>query len=147
LSSLLAMETWHSDVSIDTPFTWYPYLLIPVLYRTERLEVTMRSKWLTLSLGAVAGVALIAAACGPAAEPSATATPRPANTPSPGSTPGGSETSVSGIPLDPNAKFGGVLVVATTQEGPTTSPWEEAAGVAPSAVHPQTNSLIQHQTW
>ena len=36
--------------------------------------------------------------------------------------------SVSGVPIDPNARFGGVLLIATTSEGPTFSNWEEAAG-------------------
>ncbi len=55
--------------------------------------------------------------------------------------------SVSGKPLDPNAVYGGVLTTAYTREGPTFSTWEEAGGVAPYAVHPSHNMLLQPRTW
>jgi peptide/nickel transport system substrate-binding protein len=57
------------------------------------------------------------------------------------------DTSVNGIPLDPNAKYGGVLQSAFTQEGPTFSTWEEAAGNSFTTVHPVSNMLLQRQTW
>jgi peptide/nickel transport system substrate-binding protein len=56
-------------------------------------------------------------------------------------------TSVSGKPLDEDAVFGGILTTAYTREGPTFSTWEEAGGVAPYAVHPSHNMLVQPRTW
>ncbi len=55
--------------------------------------------------------------------------------------------SVSGKPLDPDAVYGGVLTTAYTREGPTFSTWEEAGGVAPYAVHPSHNMILQTRTW
>ena len=55
--------------------------------------------------------------------------------------------SVSGVPVDPNARFGGVLLIATTSEGPTFSNWEEAAGSAPMYGHPVGNMLVSKQDW
>ncbi len=56
-------------------------------------------------------------------------------------------TSVSGKPVDPDAVYGGVLETGYTREGPTFSTWEEAGGVAPQAVHPSHNMLVQNRTW
>jgi peptide/nickel transport system substrate-binding protein len=125
----------------------------------------MRVRWWT-SLAGIVSVAVVAAiACGPAQAPDTGGqttsegggtTGGPTTTTAPSSGSSGGQTSgagasgtasVSGIPLDPNAKFGGTLFVSSTEEGPSTSNWEEAAGIASSAVHPQMNSLIQHQTW
>jgi peptide/nickel transport system substrate-binding protein len=124
-------------------------------------------KW-RWGVGLIVLMLAVAAACGPAAEPA----PSPSGggggsgldlTPisvggggssggsggGSGATPSasGSETSVSGIPLDPNAKSGGVLQKAYTQEGPTFSSWEEAAGVSPAVTHPQLNMLVRSRTW
>ena len=55
--------------------------------------------------------------------------------------------SVSGVPIDPNATYGGVLLIATTSEGPTFSNWEEAAGSAPMYGHPVGNMLVSKQDW
>jgi peptide/nickel transport system substrate-binding protein len=113
--------------------------------------------------GAVSGAALFAAACGPGAEPSPTpsggsgglsntpisvggATPTPSSNGGGGTTTG--ETSVSGIPLDPNAKMGGILhAQGATTEGPTFSTWEEAAGIAFHVAHPTHNMVVQTRTW
>jgi peptide/nickel transport system substrate-binding protein len=43
--------------------------------------------------------------------------------------------------------MGGVLRTAAQTEGPTFSPWEEAAGIAFPAGHPLTNMIVQPQTW
>jgi len=56
-------------------------------------------------------------------------------------------TSVSGIPLDPDAKFGGVLYGAASGDGPTFSNWEEAAGIPDDATQPLLNMLIRPRTW
>lgn len=55
--------------------------------------------------------------------------------------------SVSGVPIDPDATYGGVLLIATTTEGPTFSNWEEAAGSAPMYGHPVGNMLVSKQDW
>ena len=58
-----------------------------------------------------------------------------------------SASSVSGVPLNDDAKYGGTLNVSYTREGPTFSSWEEAAGVAFSMGHPIHNMLLQPRTW
>ncbi len=55
--------------------------------------------------------------------------------------------STSGVPIDPNARYGGTLLIATTSEGPTFSNWEEAAGSAPHYGHPVGNMLVSKQDW
>jgi peptide/nickel transport system substrate-binding protein len=116
-----------------------------------------------LLVGAVTGVVLAAAACGPGAEPTETPTGGGSGgvdrtpisigggsqtpTSSGGGTAGQTETSVSGIPLDPNAKMGGIIQTAEDTEGPTFSNWEEAAGIAPFATHPLLNMLVRPRTW
>ena len=55
--------------------------------------------------------------------------------------------SVSGVPIDPDARRGGTLIIATTSEGPTFSNWEEAAGSAPHYGHPVGNMLVSKQDW
>ena len=104
---------------------------------------------------AVLGLAVVAA-CAPATEPSTetggTSTPtRP--TVVPGSAATSSPTlsdpkvSVSGIPLDPAAKFGGTLRKANTSEGPSFSLWEEAGGIPFAVGQPVTNMLVQPRSW
>ena len=56
-------------------------------------------------------------------------------------------TSVSGIPLDPDAKFGGILQIFDDAEGPSNSTWEEAAGSGFFAMQPLHSSLIRPQSW
>ncbi len=55
--------------------------------------------------------------------------------------------SISGVPIDSNARYGGTLIIATTSEGPTFSNWEEAAGSAPHYGHPVGNMLVSKQDW
>ena len=132
----------------------------------------MRQRWPLILLGSLAVVALLAAACAPASEsdddggtttapetvaPEATERPEiqtitesteKAESASSGETmePEG-PASVSGIPLDPDAQFGGVLTGAATGEGPTFSNWEEAAGIPDDVAHPLLNMLIRPRTW
>ena len=122
------------------------------------------------AIGAFVGsLSLFAAACAPAAEPApqapaaqqpapqqpaaqqpATQAEKPAaqqpaaQQPAAASKP---NTSVSGIPLDPNAKFGGIMITAASGEGPTMSTWEEAAGNSFDIVHPVSNMLVSRQRW
>ena len=56
-------------------------------------------------------------------------------------------TSVSGIPLDPDAKFGGILQIFDDSEGPSISTWEEAAGSGFFTMQPLHSSLIRPQSW
>ncbi|MBI2857124.1 MAG: ABC transporter substrate-binding protein [Chloroflexi bacterium] len=55
--------------------------------------------------------------------------------------------SVSGITLDPNAKFGGVVRAAYTSEGPSFSTWEESAGIPFVVNAPMTNGLVRLRNW
>jgi peptide/nickel transport system substrate-binding protein len=129
----------------------------------------MRANWRSIVFGGLAVVALIAAACGPAAAPSEEgATPAgtgggggldltpisigsgSGQTTAPGSgtsSQGQAQASVSGIPLDPNAKTGGVLTTIATTEGPTFSNWEEAAGIPPYVNHKLLNMIVRPRTW
>jgi len=133
----------------------------------------MKHRWLRLAFGLAVSVVVVLAACAPAddedttdAGGSTTTGPPPVlNVPSSApsnqtdTTPGGRAdtstetmepemaTSVSGKPLDEGAVLGGVLSTAYTREGPTFSTWEEAGGVAPYAVHPSHNMLVQPRTW
>ena len=59
----------------------------------------------------------------------------------------GEEKSVTWIPLDEAACYGGILKVAYTEEGPSFNTWEETGGVAFKAMHPLHNMLIRPQTW
>ena len=111
-----------------------------------------RSILLILAL-MVSAVFVFAAACSPAAEEDATVAPISTST---GADTGSSndsmddemmDHSVSGVPLDPDARIGGVLSIATTAEGPSFSNWEEAAGSAPHYNHPIANMLLSHQDW
>jgi peptide/nickel transport system substrate-binding protein len=109
----------------------------------------------------VAVLGLLAVSCGPAATPesnggtgnnqqSSQNQQQGGSGTSGGQTSGGQQTasaSVSGIPLDPDAKFGGVLHTAYQSEGPSFSQWEEAGGVAPQAGQPLTNMLVQPRSW
>ena len=56
-------------------------------------------------------------------------------------------TSVSGIPLDPDAKYGGILQLFDDGEGPSNSIWEEAAGSGFFTMQPLHSSLIRPQSW
>ena len=58
-----------------------------------------------------------------------------------------SQSSVSGIPLDEAACYGGILKVAYTEEGPSFNTWEETGGVAFKAMHPLHNMLVRPRTW
>ncbi|MDA1096645.1 MAG: ABC transporter substrate-binding protein, partial [Chloroflexi bacterium] len=124
----------------------------------------MQIRKLTLMLGALSATALlIAAACGPATEPESggTQTGAPNGTTS-GTTSGATTTpsggststnaiaaaaSMSGIPLDPAAKYGGILELAVTGFGPSFSPWEERSGGTGAVVDPISNHIVQNQSW
>ena len=55
--------------------------------------------------------------------------------------------SVSGIPLDEEACYGGILNIAYREEGPSYNTWEETDGVAFQTMHPLHNMLIRPRTW
>ena len=59
----------------------------------------------------------------------------------------GEERSITWIPLDEAACYGGILKVAYTEEGPSFNTWEETGGVAFKAMHPLHNMLIRPRTW
>ncbi len=118
------------------------------------------SRWTLLLVGLVATLALLAAACGTAEEEEATAVPEPTATAveitssaaDPTATPemGESEmmdTSVSGVPLDPDARYGGVLQISYTTNSPSFVPWESAAGHSFEVGHMLNNMLIRPRTW
>ncbi len=129
------------------------------------------SRWTLLLVGLVATLALLAAACGTAQEdedegetetpPTATATAivitgSAANTATPVPDTGGGDmptpgpdpnASVSGIPLDPDAKYGGVLQTSYTSNSPSFIPWESAAGHSFPIAHLLNNMLIKPRTW
>ncbi len=125
------------------------------------------SRWTMLLVGLVAMLALLAAACGPGEEPDNGDTADPTTVPPteipiqniPGSSPTAVPDddhdhdddmmgeSVSGIPLDPDAQYGGILNISYTREGPSFSTWEEAAGVAFPSMHPLHNMLIRARSW
>ena len=56
-------------------------------------------------------------------------------------------TSISGIPLEKDAKFGGVLVVATDANARGFNTWEEDAGISFLVTHPLLNMLVRPRTW
>ena len=122
------------------------------------------SRWTLLLVGLVATLALLAAACGTAEEedeeettqppePTATAIVITGSAADPTATPEMDEpmddpdTSVSGIPLDPDAKYGGVLQTSYTSNSPSFVPWESAAGHAFPVGHLINNMLIKPRTW
>ena len=126
------------------------------------------NRWALLLIGLIATLALLAAACGTAeedeeettepAEPTATAiviTGSAANTPTPmaddmdddDDTMTDENVSVSGIPLDPDARYGGVLQTSYTSHSPSFVPWESAAGHAFPVGHLLNNMLIKSRTW
>lgn len=113
----------------------------------------MRNRWIMLLLGGFAVIALLAAACAPASESDSGDASGGDTTTGGGDTSDGGGTtpdatvSVSGVPLDPDARYGGTLSVAVTSEGPTFSNWEEAAGSAPMMGHPVANMLVSKQDW
>jgi peptide/nickel transport system substrate-binding protein len=108
----------------------------------------------------VATLALLAAACGTGseddtpvpAEPTATAlviggsSPEAMPTETMGNEPMEMERSVSGVPLDSDARFGGTLRTSYTTNSPFI-PWEEAAGSAFPVAHLLNNMLIKPRTW
>ena len=123
------------------------------------------SRWTLLLVGLVATLALLAAACSPAEED----TPVP-NTPEPTATAvviesssGGDPTatpdsmdgttemddsaSVSGVPLDPDARYGGILQTSYTSHSPSFITWESAAGHSFNVNHLLNSMLIKPRTW
>ncbi|MBI4236547.1 MAG: ABC transporter substrate-binding protein [Chloroflexi bacterium] len=117
-------------------------------------------RWIVFSY-LVGGALLLAAACAPAAAPKpageqpaaakpAAAQPGAQAPTAPG--PAGSETkagitSLNGIPLEKDAKFGGILRSSYSLEGPTFSMWEESGGVSWNVGHPVTNMIVQRRSW
>jgi peptide/nickel transport system substrate-binding protein len=97
------------------------------------------------------------AACAPATEPTVSPgstpqtgggnTPQATAPPSGQQTPSAASRSVSGIPLDPNAKFGGELNTTVSGEGPTFSTWEESSGNPAAVVDPTSNWIVATQSW
>ncbi len=89
----------------------------------------------------------------PTPAPMPTPTPVPTPTPEPeqdmslDEQPRNSETSVSGIPLDPDAKYGGTLRTSYATNGTTFVPWEAAAGHSFPVAHLLNNMLIKPRTW
>ncbi|MCY4575703.1 MAG: ABC transporter substrate-binding protein [Chloroflexi bacterium] len=126
------------------------------------------SRWTLLLVGLVATLALLAAACGTAEEdedtpvaeePTATAiviTGSAADTPEPETGDDMDDeddmtmdenASVSGIPLDPDAKYGGTLQISYTSHSPSFVPWESAAGHSFEVAQMLNNMLIKSRTW
>ena len=120
------------------------------------------SRWMLLLVGLVATLALLAAACGTAeededtpepAEPTATAIVIESSAADPTATPemdepmGDPNASVSGIPLDPDAKYGGTLQISYTSHSPSFVPWESAAGHSFEVGQMLNNMLIKSRTW
>ena len=99
-----------------------------------------------LLVGMVATLALLAAACGTGSEDEDT----PVSQPTVGGTTPSTEVpmdhSVSGVPLDMDAKYGGILKVSQRSTNPL-NPWEEAAGPAFDVAHLLNNMLIKPRTW
>ena len=130
----------------------------------------MKNKWLLFVIATLAALALVSAACGPAADDddgdggaAATEVSLPPVQPIEGSSPTAvpeattesmdddddmmMNESVSGVPIDDMVQTGGVLAGAYTREGPTFSTWEEAAGVGFPTMHPLHNMLIRPRSW
>ena len=115
------------------------------------------SRWPLLLVGLVATLALLAAACGSGAEddtpapvvPTATALTITGSSPVavPTETMDDMTSSVSGIPLDPDARFGGTLQTSYTSHSPSFVPWESAAGHSFPVAHLLNNMLIKPRTW
>ena len=80
--------------------------------------------------------------------PRSTATPIPSTTPRmPRPTPRPDSVSLSGKPFSGEANFGGTLIAAVWEEGPSYSTWEESEGIAFPTMHPLYNMLVQPRTW
>ncbi len=121
----------------------------------------MQKRWLLVLLSTFAALAVIAAACGTGSETDednsngTTADPTVDVSQSQQVTqslPPTAQTqartaSISGKPLDPDAKFGGIIRTAASGDGPTFSNWEEAAGIPDDAIWPLSNMLVQPRTW
>ena len=73
--------------------------------------------------------------------------PTPTPTPTPTPEPRNGETSVSGIPLDPDAKYGSVLRTSYLSYSPSFIPWESSAGHSFQVAHLLNNMLIKPRTW
>ena len=103
-----------------------------------------------LLVGMVATLALLAAACGTGSDDEDTPVSQPTATASSGGTPPTEvpmmDHSVSGVPLDMDAKYGGILRVSQRSTNPLI-PWEEAAGPAFDVAHLLNNMLIKPRTW
>ena len=56
-------------------------------------------------------------------------------------------TSVSGIPLDPDAQYGGTLQISYTSHSPSFVPWESAAGHSFEVGQMLNSMLIKNRTW
>ena len=107
------------------------------------------NSWTMLLVGLVATIALLAAACGTGSGDEDT----PAQQSTETASSGGDSTedpmmdhSVSGVPLDMDAKYGGILRVSQRSTNPLI-PWEEAAGPAFDVAHLLNNMLIKPRTW
>jgi peptide/nickel transport system substrate-binding protein len=120
----------------------------------------MRNRLILVLVGVFATLALIGAACSPADEPEAsdtttsasettseTATTAPDTTSTTSEAAYSSDVSVSGVPLDPDAVFGGTLVRAYYQEGPTYNSWGEKSNLWSELGQPMTNNLIRTRSW
>ena len=123
----------------------------------------MKNKWLLLLVAMLASLALVSAACGPAADDDGGAEPTEVSLPpvqpiegsSPTAVPDATtepmddmmHTSVSGVPIDDMVRTGGILLNSYTREGPTFSTWEEAAGIAFPTMHPLHNVLLRARSW
>ncbi len=121
----------------------------------------MKNRSILALIAVVVGVALIGAACAPSDEPEVQDSTDAASD----TTSGGASTSdatsnvmsekpaqvgdvsVSGVPLDPDAVFGGTLVRAYFQEGPTYNSWGEKSNLWGELGQPLTNNLIRTQSW
>ncbi|MYD35556.1 MAG: ABC transporter substrate-binding protein [Dehalococcoidia bacterium] len=81
----------------------------------------------------------------PTVEPTSTPVPTPTATPTP--LPRRDGFSVSDVPLDPNAEYGGVLQTAFTSASIGFITWESAAGHTFNVNHLLNNMLIKPRTW
>ena len=108
------------------------------------------SRWTMLLVGLVATLALLAAACGTGSEDEDTPEPQPTTPASSGGETTESPTmmdhSISGVPLEEDARHGGILEIAYRSNNPLI-PWEEAAGPAFDVGHLLQNMLIKPRTW
>ena len=89
----------------------------------------------------------------PTSAPQPTSTSLPTPTPEPqenqasAQLPRNDGASVSGIPLDPDAKYGGILRTSYISNSPSFIPWESAAGHSFPVAHLLNDMLIKPRTW